>query len=217
MDALTHTAYVIEPYRLEREALCLLTQACLTDFTCFEFADVEEALTQGRLDGLEVVVVGGLDRQAGGLESLRRLSEGVTPAKTIAVMDRADFTWIRRAAASGVLGFIPRTAGRSAYCQALRLVLSGEVYFPSQEYDRPTASPEAAYFDIASNLSPRQRQVLQLLTQGLTTKDVAAQLGLHLSTVRNHVQAILKTLNVHNRSQAILAVIGASSTPRERE
>jgi DNA-binding NarL/FixJ family response regulator len=205
--AADRVAFIIERFRLEREALCLVVQSCVPNFKCEEFGGLDEVLSRDSCEGLELVVAGGFDRESDGLEALRSLSEHVRPAKAVAIVDKAEFSWIRRAMSCGIMGFVPRSASRKTFCRAIRLVLAGEIYFPSDQIDRLTRPPAQR------SLSSRQREVLSLLLEGLTTKEIAARLGLHLSTVRNHMQAIFKGLNVHNRTQAVLLVIGRQSSP----
>ena len=57
--------------------------------------------------------------------------------------------------------------------------------------------------NLATNLTPRQLEVLHLLDQGLSTQQLAERLGISIETVRNHIRAILRTLGVHSRLQAV--------------
>ena len=57
--------------------------------------------------------------------------------------------------------------------------------------------------NLATNLTPRQLEVLHLLDQGLSTQQLAGRLGISIETVRNHIRAILRALGVHSRLQAV--------------
>ena len=57
---------------------------------------------------------------------------------------------------------------------------------------------------IATDLTPRQKQVLQLLAQGRSTEQIAAELHLTTETVRNHIRHVLKALGVHSRLEAVV-------------
>ena len=63
---------------------------------------------------------------------------------------------------------------------------------------------------VSERLSDRENEVLQLLASGLGTEEIADKLFIHPITVRNHVQSILKKLNVHRRLDAVLAWIHES-------
>jgi DNA-binding CsgD family transcriptional regulator len=64
---------------------------------------------------------------------------------------------------------------------------------------------EPIRFGRPPHLTPRQRQILELLASGLSTSEIAGQLTLSIETVRNHVRNVLKELNAHTRSEALVA------------
>ena len=70
--------------------------------------------------------------------------------------------------------------------------------------DSPTAPP--------AHLTPRQVEVLRLLEQGRSTKQIAAELHLSTETVRNHIRALLRALGVHSRLEAVAAARAASAS-----
>ena len=113
----------------------------------------------------------------------------------------------------GAMGFIPKTSSNQVMLQALRLVLSGGVYLPpvalgtraGAEPPPPRAS-EPAHGASARDLglTARQAQVLQLILQGKPNKVICRELGLAEGTVKIHVAAILRALNVSTRTQAVI-------------
>jgi two-component system nitrate/nitrite response regulator NarL len=93
---------------------------------------------------------------------------------------------------------------------ALQLVLSGNIYIPpllahatqpTPDFSSPQAPPPGV-----SQLTDRQIDVLRHLCTGLSNKEISARLGIAEKTVKAHVAAIFKTLNVVNRTQAAHAV-----------
>jgi DNA-binding NarL/FixJ family response regulator len=95
---------------------------------------------------------------------------------------------------------------------ALRLVLSGGVYVPASAIaHQESQTPPAARPRAAGRLTPadldltdRQGEVLALILQGLPNKLICRRLNLAEGTVKIHVAAILRALNVHNRTQAVI-------------
>ena len=115
----------------------------------------------------------------------------------------------------GASGYIPKTSSNAVILSAVNLVLSGGVYIPAELLkETPVASlgdlkkieiiPEN--IDLREKikiLSPRQLDVLKLIAEGKSNKQIAYELGLTEGTVKLHVTAILKILNVYNRTGAV--------------
>lgn len=132
------------------------------------------------------------------------------PALAIVVLSAVqDRDRVVRALDLGALGFIPKTAQREVMLSALQLVLSGGIYIPPQALARQDAvsatdRPSVSLADVG--LTERQVEVLALMMQGKSNKAICRVLDLAEPTVKNHVTAILKALNVTNRTEAVIAV-----------
>jgi DNA-binding NarL/FixJ family response regulator len=112
---------------------------------------------------------------------------------------------VMRALDAGAMGFIPKTSSNEVLLGTLRLVLSGGVYLPAEVLRRsPIQASAASYRDLG--LTQRQAQVLALVVQGKPNKIICRELALAEGTVKIHVTAILKALDVTNRTQAVIAV-----------
>jgi DNA-binding NarL/FixJ family response regulator len=74
----------------------------------------------------------------------------------------------------------------------------------------PPAQPSSAANSVCMNLTTRQHEVLAVLMQGKSNKAICRVLNLAEPTVKNHITAILKSLNVTNRTEAVIKVAGAS-------
>jgi DNA-binding NarL/FixJ family response regulator len=147
------------------------------------------------------------------LESIRRLM-AKAPRVPVVIFSMIESRHeVLRTVEQGVAGFIPKTATGDEILRALKVVLSGELYLPRMLLkDSPRLPREPTSFlpvDAASrqaiaNLTARQRQVLSYLAQGMTNTKIATELGLSENTVRIHISAILRTLDLDNRTQAAL-------------
>ena len=115
----------------------------------------------------------------------------------------------------GCRGFIPKSAAPSAFVHAIDLVLKGETYIPSKAVECFTVwdfgHRESGVQKRMDSLTPRQRDVLQLLSGGRSNKEIGRELNMLEGTVKVHVKAILRSLKVQNRTQA--AVLGAGHYP----
>ncbi len=146
------------------------------------------------------------------------------PAMSVVVLSAfQDQSTIRQALRLGALGFIPKNTERDVMLNALRLIFAGGVYIPVEALDRPVASPAAngkAHADLRRRLPPalglteRQIEVLSLVMEGKSNKAISRQLDVAEHTVKNHVTAIFKALQVTNRTEAVVAVGRLTREPR---
>lgn len=107
---------------------------------------------------------------------------------------------VRSALDRGACGYIPKSASRSVLLAAVQVILAGGVYVPFPLL-------EAARGEPGPRLSPRRRAVAELMAKGLTNKEIAEVLGITAGTVKTHVAAILESLEVTNRTEAVMALI----------
>ncbi len=113
---------------------------------------------------------------------------------------------------AGVHGYIPKWLGVRELRHALQIVVDGTIYVPASLADLDTneartkaASPERQSASNAPPLTPRQREVLTMLVEGKSTKEIARALDLGMGTVKVHLAALFRTLGVANRSAAAVA------------
>ncbi|MDO8321853.1 MAG: response regulator transcription factor [Phenylobacterium sp.] len=119
----------------------------------------------------------------------------------VLVVPHRDLALARLAHAQGYKGLLPKSSERPLMAAALRLVLAGGEYFPCFEELVAGATPDLE--PGSARLSNRQREVLAVMGQGLTNKEIAKQLGISIATVKLHVQAILAATGARNRTEAV--------------
>jgi DNA-binding NarL/FixJ family response regulator len=154
---------------------------------------------------------------ARGLNLLAELRRDRPQLPVIVLSATHDSATVSAAIAAGARGFIAKTASPQALLDAIETVLSGGRHVTTDVCPAPRIV-NGVPVDILG-LTQRQSDVLQLLAQGKPNKLICRDLRLSEGTVKVHVSAILKALNVHSRSQAIVELarrgIGvASSAPR---
>lgn len=111
---------------------------------------------------------------------------------------------IRRAQQFGAAAFVPKSAPADVLDAAVRDVLAGSEWFPSQKAQPDEADAQLA--DRLAQLTPQQLRVLMRVADGLLNKQIAHELGLAENTVKIHVTAILRKLGCHSRTQAAVLV-----------
>jgi DNA-binding NarL/FixJ family response regulator len=112
---------------------------------------------------------------------------------------------IRNALQAGAAGFLPKTMRGTAMLNALRLILAGERYVPDILVGgQPVSAEEAASAGPApTSLTQREREVMGLLVQGLSNKEIGHRLGIEVVTVALHLRSIYRKLGVASRTQAV--------------
>jgi DNA-binding NarL/FixJ family response regulator len=118
---------------------------------------------------------------------------------------------VLRALEIGAVGYIPKTTCYQVMLGALELVFSGGIYIPAEILRRNLIPNEECSEDVRLSpsdlgLTERQTEVLALLREGKSNKAIARILGLAETTVKNHITAVLKALNVTSRTEAVVAI-----------
>jgi len=205
-----YTVLIADDHELFRDGLKMVLQHLAPGTECLAAGNHQDALdlveTTPNLDLILLDIRMPSLQWEQALEALITKAPGVPVVMLSAMIDRSLITTAIRA---GARGFIPKSASSSVMIQAVNLVLSGSQYIPpliledepTQEMDQE-ASPDAS---LVSALTPRQMDVLKLVAQGLSNRDIALNLDLSEGTVKLHVTAILKALNVPNRTSAVIA------------
>lgn len=135
------------------------------------------------------------------------------PEVPVVVLSASDSTQDVVAALDlGAMGYIPKTSSSQVMLSALRLVLSGGIYIPQEAMggggtrSGAAASEAAARLPREIGLTERQAEVLRYMIEGKPNKLICRELKLAEGTVKIHVAAILRTLGVANRTQAVMEV-----------
>ena len=112
---------------------------------------------------------------------------------------------IRKAKELGALSFISKASSSTQILDTISRVLNGELVFPSEDSTVYKMTRELQSTDWADkhNLTKRQLEVIWLIKQGLSNQEIADQLFVSLATVKSHLSAIFKVLDVKSRTEAI--------------
>jgi two-component system, NarL family, response regulator LiaR len=144
----------------------------------------------------------------GGLEATREISERFPQARIVVLTSHAAEEDVFPALKAGALGYLLKHSAPEDVLRAIRRAHEGEtVLHPSiarmvlQELHRP---PQPRQPPTAEPLSEREMEVLRLLARGMSNQDIADSLVVGEATVRSHVSAILRKLQLANRTQAAL-------------
>ncbi|OAN42917.1 DNA-binding response regulator [Paramagnetospirillum marisnigri] len=173
-----------------------------------EASDFPQALSHVRADpsidiALTDLAMPGMD----GISAISALRRAAPEVFLVVVSASEDPQMVRRALDAGAHGYICKSAGSASMMKGIRSVLEGDT-FVSPHITVPTEAVQTqGEFDadrLRSLLTPRQRDVLGMLRQGKSNKEIARDLNLAEITVKLHVTAILRSLNCENRTQAAI-------------
>lgn len=137
------------------------------------------------------------------------------PALPVAIVSGSeDKTVARRALFFGASAFIPKSLDISTIRSAIAAVLDGETWRPPESADEADEDAEALAARLAS-LTPAQLKVLLYVRQGLLNKQIAYEMSISEATVKAHMTAIMRKLNVQTRTQAVLAAHALIAEPEK--
>ncbi|WP_283180510.1 MULTISPECIES: response regulator transcription factor [unclassified Pseudomonas] len=203
---------IADDHPLFREAIHNVISDGFPGSEVMETADLDSALvlTQEH-DDLDLIL---LDLNMPGMHGLNGLINLRNEAPTIPVVivsAEQDKQVVLQAITYGAVGFITKSSPRLQMTEAIQQILNGNVYLPPdiirtqkcgtrRMNDAPSFPPE-----LLQALTRKQLLVLERMTKGESNKQIAYTLEIAETTVKAHVSAILRKLNVHNRVQAILS------------
>ncbi len=139
-----------------------------------------------------------------GLEATRRIIRKNPRAKVLVLTQHDNREYILSAIKAGVAGYVPKKALGSDLVSAIRAVYQGDSFL----YPSATSALIVDYLRQAEEkpsepLTEREREVLKMITEGSTSREIADKLSLHLKTVLGYRTKIMQKLDIHNRSELI--------------
>ena len=218
-------ALLIDDHALFRDGLALLLNQRFPEVKVEQTSDLASALARlVQPPSIDLVL---LDLGLGDSHGVGSLAHilALKPKVSVVVLSADDRPeTVDAALAAGASGFIPKTSRSGVIDEALRVVLDGGVYLPQQtmqpaQQGHPALAPrpepmrpmavheDAPVAASVLDLSARQLDVLRLMVDGLSSKNIARELGLAESTVKSHILVIFRKLGVDSRAQAVLAAV----------
>ncbi|MGZ4132274.1 MAG: response regulator [Actinomycetota bacterium] len=176
-----------------------------------EAASGEEAVEQARSLAPDVVFMDVRMPGMGGIEATRRIREASPETKVILITIDESRGAISDAIQAGVSGYLLKDASPDALVDAARNALEGNAVIHPQLTKTFIEEAQAAGGEDASArpapLSKREREILQKVADGATTRQVASELGISPHTVKTHLERIFEKLGANDRAQAVAIAI----------
>lgn len=225
---------IADDHELFRDGLRLVLADLQEDLDVLEAASYEEALSRLAEEApVDLVLLDLIMPDMHWTEGLPALKARLGEVPVVILSASEDRALVVETVQQGAAGFIPKTSSSRVMIGALKLVISGGIYLPpalvgdpapvpppegsgqpalaiegetgAVAPPRPVIPEPPAQDSVPAHLTPRQREVLALLGQGKSNKEIARALNLSEGTVKLHVTAILKALKVSNRTGAVVA------------
>jgi DNA-binding NarL/FixJ family response regulator len=141
-----------------------------------------------------------------GIDALAQLRQAGDLVPVVFLTMHRDVTFARRALEAGASGFVLKHSAPAELVLAIRAALEGHTYITPQLAGEVLASmkqgPQTARDPVVS-LTPRQREVLQLLAEGQSAKEIAASLSISARTVEFHKYQLMETLGLHTNAELV--------------
>ncbi len=198
---------IADDHALFRDRLSIQLEKINPEFIILQASNFNQALKFTETDKAIELIVMDLDMpNMNWPEALNELKAQAPKAKFVVISAGDDAATIRQSLELGVSGFISKRSEPEILHKALQLVLEGGTYLPPSVLqpasntiiqDRRTAGT-------AKTLTFRQNQVLNLVAQGLSNKQIAYEIGVSEATVKLHINALLRSVGATNRTQAVI-------------
>jgi DNA-binding NarL/FixJ family response regulator len=197
---------IADDHSIVREGVRRLIEAESDIDLCGEASDGRELLEQVEKHRPHVVIIDISMPHLGGLETLEQVRANHPNVKTILLSVHADPPMIQSAVTLGADGYLLKNARTSEIVSAIRAVTRGGSYFSPQiarEIVAQIRDPRPAADEPFSLLSAREREVLHLIAEGLSAKEIAVELSISTKTVEAHRTSLMRKLGVRKATELV--------------
>jgi two-component system, NarL family, nitrate/nitrite response regulator NarL len=180
-----------------------------------EASDGPTALVLARTELPDVIILD-IAMPGGGLDTARRIATACPATKIVMLTVSEDEDDLLQAVKAGASGYVLKGAGAGELVAVIRSVHAGDVYVaPALAWGmlRELQTPRTSPYD---ELTDREREVLELVAEGLSNHEVAERLGLAEKTIKHYMTNILGKLHVRSRVEAAL-LVAREGPPQTRD
>jgi DNA-binding NarL/FixJ family response regulator len=201
-----------DDHTVVRRGLRLLLEGQPEFSVVAEASDGKQAVDAAEVSRPDVVVLDVAMPNLNGIEAAQRILAS-NPAVAIVVLSmHSDEGYVLRALKAGAKGYLLKDAAEGDLIEAIKTVTRGKTFFSSEitkmlaeDYVREIRARGSE--DSYELLTPREREILQLLAEGKSNKDIAGMLNLSLYTVETHRRNLQDKLNIHSFAELILYAV----------
>ena len=206
------TIVIVDDHKLVREGICKLLET-RDDFEVVgEASDGEEAVQVVLDKQPDVALMDLWMPRLSGIEATRRIGQRGLDTKVLVLSANASQIFVEEVIRSGAAGYVAKNAASGDLIAAIDAVRQGESYLSpaiAQQFVDAMARPADGEPSRAGTLSDREREVLRLIAEGLSSKEIAVMLGVSLKTVDSHRSNLMEKLDIHKVSGLVRFAIRA--------
>mgnify|MGYP002624347507 CR=1 FL=1 len=206
------TIVVADDHRIVRDGLVKLLES-RDDFEVVgEASDGEEAVNMVLEKQPDVVLMDICMPRLSGIDATRRIGKRGSDAKVLVLSMHESRNYVEEVLRAGAAGYVVKSSATGELLRAIDAVTTGQSYLsPSitQQVVDAIAHPDDSAPSGVSMLTDREREVLQLIAEGLSSKEIASVLGVSLKTVDSHRSNLMEKLDIHKVSGLVRFAIRA--------
>ncbi len=204
------------PYTLERAGIVAIISQVWPEAEILEGGMASELSKDVKALGKGDLLVVDWRTEAEAAELISQTKGSKHKVPVIALSEKDDIDHVRRVVGYGAQAVLPLTAPPAVFAAMLPFVMAGGSYVPvsvlgnvANDAPRPMTAPAAHRAPLMNedpvfrNLTRRQREVLRLVSMGLSNEEIAEEMDVTLNTVKSHVSSMLRALGVKRRTQAM--------------
>ena len=198
---------IADDHPLFRSALSSALRAEIQGVEIAESQDLDSTLQcLEKTDDLDLLLLDLNMPGSGELYGLIRIRKDFPDVPVAIISGSEDSAMVAKVIDAGALGFIPKTSEPATYVQAINAILAGDIWLPEnlKQAVESQPKPDLSMQNKVAELTPQQYKVLCYLHEGLLNKQIAFELSISEATVKAHITAIFRKLEINNRTQAVL-------------
>lgn len=198
---------IADDHPLFRSALSGALRSEMQGISIVESCDLDSTIQcLSKLEDLDLLLLDLNMPGSGELYGLIRIRKEFPDVPVAVISGSEDSAMVAKVMGAGALGFISKTSEPATYVQAIHAILAGDIWLSEALREAVANQPKSdlSMQNKVAELTPQQYKVLCYLHEGLLNKQIAYQLSISEATVKAHITAIFRKLEINNRTQAVL-------------